>query len=215
MPHYEKVPPRAILFDLDNTLHDRNRGVLDFLACQYAKRDLARKGIDLGDWTKAFLTLEENGRVWKDVVYRELCHRFSLSVSPESLLREYEADFASFVAPNPGHLSVLEECRRRGWKTGLVTNGRSAFQRRTLAALRIESCLDLILISEECGLRKPDSEIYRRALDSLGCSPENSWFVGDDPIADVQGPRAIGMNALHFGVDIASLNELFCHLENE
>jgi putative hydrolase of the HAD superfamily len=189
---------RAVLFDLDNTLHDRDRGVREFLADQHARHDLNRRSIPLSDWTQAFVELEQNGRVWKDVVYRALSERFSLPVEPEILLREYEIGYASFVQPVDGALPTVAECRNRGWKTGLITNGRTHFQRRTIAAIGLEPLVDVILISEECGLRKPDPAIYLMALQALDCAPENSWFIGDDPAADVQGAEAVGMRALLF-----------------
>lgn len=188
---------RAVLFDLDNTLHDRDAGVRDFLAAQHVRRNLASLDVSLADWTEAFVRLEERGRVWKDSVYRALCEQFSLSIPPEVLLAEYEAEFASFVRPVDGLRETLEDLRRRGWKIGLVSNGRGTFQRRTLAALGIEPLLDVVVISEECGFRKPQPEIYHLALEALGCAAAESWFVGDDWVADVEGPRAIGMQALH------------------
>lgn len=200
---------RAILFDLDNTLHDRNRGIHGFLVFQHERRGF---GVGVDEWIEAFVWLEQNGRVWKDVVYAQLCDRFRLAIDPETLLAEYEEEFARFVSPFPGHLSVIEKLRHDGWKTGLLTNGRTLFQRRTIDALGIEPLLDQILISEECGLRKPDPEIYRLALRELGCDASDSWFVGDDMVADVEGPRSIGMSAIHFGVDVDSLESVLPRL---
>jgi len=147
-------------------------------------------------WSERFGQLEQGGLVWKDLVYARLCEEFGIGQSPESLLAEYEDGFARNVVPMPGMRATLARLRAQGWGIGVVTNGRSAFQRRTLSALAIGDLLDVVVVSEECGLRKPDPAIFQLALDALGCQARASWFVGDDPVADVVGARAAGMRAL-------------------
>jgi putative hydrolase of the HAD superfamily len=189
---------KAVLFDLDNTLHDRAAGVVSFLRAQYADRQLEKQGISLQTWTDRFVALDQGGLVWKDVVYHKLCEELRLPIDPGSLLAEYETDFAHHVTPYEGLRETLDLLREEGWRTGIITNGRSKFQRRTLTALDIESRLDLVLVSAECGLRKPDPAIFHLALETIGCKATGSWFVGDDPVADVEGAIHAGMRALWF-----------------
>jgi putative hydrolase of the HAD superfamily len=59
--------------------------------------------------------------------------------------------------------------------------------------LGIQNFFDVILISEEQGIKKPDPEIFWRAVDKLGITPEESIFVGDHPLNDVQASQSIGM----------------------
>jgi HAD superfamily hydrolase (TIGR01509 family) len=47
--------------------------------------------------------------------------------------------------------------------------------------------------SEEIGWEKPDPRIFEVALGRAGADPAQSVYVGDDPRADVEGPRRIGM----------------------
>ena len=188
-----------MLFDLDNTLHDRDAGVRAFLTAQHAGHELSCHGVSLERWTERFVSMEERGRVWKDVIYAQLVEEFGLPYSPESLLATYVEGFAKHVVPHQGLLETLAALRVAGWRTGVVTNGRSAFQRRTIAALGVEPLVDAVVVSEEVNLRKPDPRIFEMALRELGCGAEDSSFVGDDPIADVQGARGAGMRAVHFG----------------
>ena len=85
------------------------------------------------------------------------------------------------------------ELRRRELKLGVVTNGPSAMQRRKLAALGIESAFDAILVSEEEGVSKPDPEIFRRALERCGVAAHEALFVGDHPVADIEGAHNAGL----------------------
>ena len=39
--------------------------------------------------------------------------------------------------------------------------------------------------------------IYARVLDGLQIEPSRVLFVGDTPLADIEGPRAAGVKAVH------------------
>ncbi len=66
---------------------------------------------------------------------------------------------------------------------------------------------DRCLASHECGVEKPDAEIYRVAMRQTGLPPEAHLFI-DDLVENVEGARAVGMDAvLH--TDAAALREAF------
>ena len=78
----------------------------------------------------------------------------------------------------------------------MVTNGQVRIQRHTLAGLGLSEAFDVVLISEEEGIRKPDPEIFARALARLDVTPDVAVFVGDNPPADIAGARAAGLKAV-------------------
>jgi putative hydrolase of the HAD superfamily len=45
--------------------------------------------------------------------------------------------------------------------------------------------------------RKPHQEIFRKALQELGVTAEETVFVGDTVDADVLGPKAAGMRTIY------------------
>ena len=53
--------------------------------------------------------------------------------------------------------------------------------------------VDDVVISKAVNLSKPDPRIYHLALDRLGGSAAETWFVGDSPQNDVWGPQQIGL----------------------
>ena len=66
---------------------------------------------------------------------------------------------------------------------------------------------DHCLASHECGVEKPDAEIYRIAMSHTGLPASAHLFI-DDLVDNVEGARAVGMDAvLH--TDAASLREEF------
>jgi HAD superfamily hydrolase (TIGR01509 family) len=51
-----------------------------------------------------------------------------------------------------------------------------------------------VIVDSTCvGCVKPDPRIFRSALDALGVTPADAWFVGDSLPRDMAGARAIGM----------------------
>jgi len=62
--------------------------------------------------------------------------------------------------------------------------------------LGLEHSFDAILVSEEEGVRKPDAEIFRRALARCGVDAREALFVGDHPVADVEGAHRAGLLAV-------------------
>lgn len=86
--------------------------------------------------------------------------------------------------------------RGRGLKLGIVSNGEAALQWSNIDALGLRERMDVVLISQEQGLRKPDAAIFRRAAERLGAPPDDCVFVGDNPVTDVLGARNAGMQAV-------------------
>jgi putative hydrolase of the HAD superfamily len=51
------------------------------------------------------------------------------------------------------------------------------------------------VFSSECGLRKPDAEIYHACTSALGVDPRRSVYVGDGSYHELTGAEAVGMTA--------------------
>jgi putative hydrolase of the HAD superfamily len=91
---------------------------------------------------------------------------------------------------------MLEELKRKSLKLGIITNGKGQFQMHSIKALGIEGYFDMILISEWEGISKPDPRLFQKAMDHLNVLPNESVFVGDHPINDIQAARNVGMKTI-------------------
>lgn len=91
---------------------------------------------------------------------------------------------------------TLHFFRNQGVRLGLVTNGQSYVQQAKVDMLGIRESLDIIVVSEEAGCKKPDAAIFRMALEQLGIHPFEAWYVGDHPRNDVYGARNAGLFAV-------------------
>ncbi|HZC29772.1 MAG TPA: HAD family hydrolase [Gaiellaceae bacterium] len=90
-------------------------------------------------------------------------------------------------------LPVLDDLRGYGLKLGLVSNGIRDLA-EFVAHHRLE--VDAIVDSRTHGRVKPHPTIFRAALERLGVVAANAAMVGDSPAEDVEGARAIGMQAI-------------------
>jgi putative hydrolase of the HAD superfamily len=64
---------------------------------------------------------------------------------------------------------------------------------KNIKALGLDALVDVILVSEAEGLRKPDAALFQRAADRLEVKADQCFFVGDNPAADIPGAHGAGM----------------------
>lgn len=92
-------------------------------------------------------------------------------------------------------LPALRALRARGLRLGLISNTHrslEAFQ----SHFELEELIAAAISSSEHGFNKPHPSIFRSALRLLGVAPEEALMVGDNFAHDVEGARAVGMQAV-------------------
>jgi len=185
---------RAVLFDLDRTLLDRDISFQNFVVSQYLKFQGELGHIPQEVYVRRVIALDNRGALWKDKVYQAITEEFSIAgLSWQHLFEDFNVRITNYYVSFPHLLEMLEALKASGYVLGMISNGLGLFQWRSICALRIEDYFDTILISEIVGLRKPDPKIFRQALHDLQCEPAHSLFVGDHPIVDIEGARQAGM----------------------
>jgi len=186
---------RAVIFDLDQTLLDREKSLLDFLTWQ-CEGMLKPYIEDQVAFISRFMELDANGTVWKDKVYSALIDEFDLEEwSSSELLAVYESCFCGFSVPRLGVLEALNAISS-DYKLGLISNGMSPFQERNFKGLGVASMFDSVIVSAAVNLRKPDPAIFHLACAELKVNPDEAVYVGDNPIADIEGARDAGLRTI-------------------
>ncbi len=183
----------AVLFDLDETILDRSRSLELFLtweAAEYLNLPLE----ECERYIERFIDLDDNGQRSKSEVYSLLWNEFGLyEHTAEDLAAHYDDTFNRFCCEKRHILDAISLLRSKGYKLGVISNGRSPFQENNLAALNATELFDTVLVSEAVGVRKPDPAIFHLACTKLDVTADQCVFVGDNPEADIAGANNAGM----------------------
>jgi putative hydrolase of the HAD superfamily len=180
---------RAILFDLDDTLYDLR---------SYWRGRLHEA---IGDVLIRYPHFDRDALVDQAIlekVYIEKLPAFlrRQGVDDEQLITAaqelFGRDWFRRLVLFDDAVQTLEALRTH-FKLGLVTNGPSSAQRPKIEQFRLIDYLDLLIVSEEVGVAKPDPAIFAIALERLGVAPSEALFVGDSPEFDLRGAAAAGM----------------------
>ena len=88
---------------------------------------------------------------------------------------------------------LMRALRKAGVRTALLSNswGSTGYPRDLFPEM-----FDVVVISSEVGMRKPEEEIFRHAAALLGLEPEECVFI-DDLEANVLAAEAIGLVGVH------------------
>ena len=191
----------AICFDLDNTLWEiepvlirAERILADWLEARYPRiperfsqgevsdvraallREQPHQAHDL-----SYLRRETIARLGEAVGYkRDMAHEaFALWHAARNELQPYAE-----VVP------ALETLKRR-FRLATLSNGNA-----DLATIGLAHHFEVSLNAGALGCAKPDPRAYASLAESLTLKPAEILFVGDEPHADVVGPRAAGMQTV-------------------
>jgi len=187
---------RAVLFDLDGTLWDRDKAFRQLVEGQYQTfPQLA--AVHRPAFIGRMLELDDHGLGDKRTAYARVVSELGLESDLATLLYDsFLTEYFSFVEPFPEVLATLRWLRNRTIKLGIITNGTIAMQERKIESLGLAPLMDVVLISERESVRKPDRAIFERGLSRLGVDSAASWFVGDHPDADIRGASEAGLTAV-------------------
>jgi len=160
---------------------------------------------------EAFRGLRALSRDWRP--YWAAVIRHSTGCDAPGLLEDLYDHFArgdAWVVAE-GAADCCRAVRQRGMKTAIVLNW-DVRLRAILDQLEVWSWIDLAVISAEEGVEKPSAAIFHRTCDRLGVAPDRAVHVGDSRRNDVEGARAAGLHAWHFGTDVPTFHALRARL---
>jgi putative hydrolase of the HAD superfamily len=102
-----------------------------------------------------------------------------------------------YFALAPEMVALVAQIKQTGVRTGLLSNSWGNFYPRD----GWDDLFDVVVISGEVGMRKPEPEIFAYATDLLGVAPADCVFV-DDLSPNVAAAHALGLTAvLHESYD--------------
>lgn len=112
-----------------------------------------------------------------------------------------------FSAEMPKNNQLLSYIRRlkANYKIALLSNVASNWVTDIFLDSEEISLFDEIVLSHHAGVAKPSAEIYQLTAERLGVRPDECVFI-DDGLANCEGARAIGMQAILYE-DLANMKQ--------
>jgi putative hydrolase of the HAD superfamily len=115
---------------------------------------------------------------------------------------QLKAEFWLHVKIDPVMVTLIEGLRQN-YRTALLSNAIKPFLREILGKHDLERLFDIIMVSAEEGIAKPDPAFFQRMIDKLGVPAKECLFI-DDNIVNVETAKLVGMQAVLFE-DVESL----------
>jgi pyrophosphatase PpaX len=175
---------QTVLFDLDGTLIDSIRLILDSYHHTLTQHNLPARSDE--EWLRGVGTpLHVQFSQWHD--------------SPE-MLEAMIATYREFnlkhhdrmVTVYPGVVEAVRQIKSSGIQTGLVTSKNRQGALRGLALVGLEALMDVMVCADEVNNPKPHPEPVEKAVALLGADPGRTVYVGDS-IHDMHSGRAAGV----------------------
>jgi putative hydrolase of the HAD superfamily len=205
--------PRAILFDLDDTIlsFERRSLVIEALAARtpglFAPLTSKTAAEAIETRFKAFWADQERHKAWRPRLAEarrmliaeafEDLNAAGASGLTDAQARAFADDFHTWRETEgklfPGALETIDTLKARGIRLALVTNGQSGPQRSKVERFDLTRRFDHIQIEGDHGFGKPEERAYRHALQALNVEAHETWMVGDNLEWEVAAPQRLGI----------------------
>lgn len=218
--------PRAILFDLDDTIISAYSQ--PGLAWRAVSEEFADEIAPLAPHELADAVAQAADDYWSDPQHHKArrldmtnSRRSIVTTALERLVETGRPGLAEAVAHRfadrftayreermhlfEGALETLVILRREGVRLALVTNGAAAFQRAKIERFGLAPFFDHIQIEGEHGFGKPEDAAYHHALQAVNTAAADAWMVGDNLEWEVAAPQRLGIYAIwhdHLGAGL-------------
>ena len=170
---------KAVVFDLDDTLFLEIEYIKTGFNCveKYLRSNYDAKVID-GFLLELFLNNKSN-------VYGRALEILNISYTQndiDMLIDIYRNHIPKGIKLVDGALEILNWLNCKGYKIGMITDGRPIGQNNKIDCLGIREIFDKIIITDDLGVeyRKPNVKPFVLMSEALGVKYEEMLYIGDN-----------------------------------
>ena len=196
---------RAILFDFGGVLWHN----MDRQACAHWARELGMESTSLEErvFKSPALTRATLGEISSAEMWREIGAALGLD---ETQSRQLGENFFQGGQLNEELLTFARQMRPH-YQLGILSNAWDNARADFTERLGLGEIFELLVISAEEGLAKPDPRIYQIAVERLGLRPPEVVFL-DDRVENVAAAHQLGMRAVHYQNNRQAITEVQMYL---
>lgn len=189
---------KAVLFDFDETLQDRTLAFEGYMDNFFAKYLPNLDSAELEKRKEDMRITGKGGYVVRVDWYAQLIDMWGWVDAPpaEELAEHYDTTFGDCNVIFDNSIPLLKELKDRGYTVGVITNGPAYLQNHKMDTSGLRPYCDIVVVSGDVGVHKPDPALFTYTADKLGIAPEECAYVGDHPVNDIQGALGAGMKAI-------------------
>jgi putative hydrolase of the HAD superfamily len=202
---------KAIIMDYIGTLANARRYTMD-ASLEKLYRALVKAGFptEKESFLAAYGKAHEKFRVIRYGEFREVTNAVWVSEALRNLgfdvcfedprmksaLDAFFEDYINSLELRPFAENLLRKAKEKS-KLGLISNFTYApVVHASLHRLGISGYFDVVVVSGDCGWRKPHRHIFESALTQLEVKAEQAVFIGDCPLEDIKGALDAGLKAV-------------------
>ena len=101
----------------------------------------------------------------------------------------------------PGAKELIDRLIARGFRLGVLSNGFEEVQYNKLRSSGLDSMIDIVVLSDEIDVNKPDIRLFRHAEERASVSASRCIMIGDNPETDILGALKSGWKAIWYNPD--------------
>lgn len=152
--------------------------------------------------------LYHHGLIDKDFLVNER-FRFTLKEcgykgDVEKMCHLLDEEYLRFLALQPttipGARQLLEYLVAKGYDVNTLSNGFQGTQQQKLISGGLSDLIHRNVLSDDCGITKPQRGIFDYALEQCGAEAATSVMIGDNPDADIKGAHDAGWRTIYFNI---------------
>lgn len=133
-------------------------------------------------------------------VFRELYAAKGVNTDDALVLetcRFFRDHSTEYIRLYPWTLPILRRLKEAGKGIYLLSNAQRSFTEHELEILGIIAYFDVILISSDCKVKKPNPVFFNTLMERCNLHAKECLFVGNDEICDILGAQKIGMDTFY------------------
>lgn len=131
-----------------------------------------------------------------------LCAKLDIAILPRVL---------GNVPKNENMFGLAKELKQRKYKLGIITNNDDKRMTILEQELGLQKLFDSIIVSGRVGIKKPDHDIFEKAVESLNLQPQECLFI-DNTVKNLVAAKQLGFETYYHLCGKNDINALKKHL---